>query len=236
MIDRFQVPKPLYPLISVFAATFILVGALLLAKSDWGVIFCAGVFLLLCVFGYARPCFKLLPFLTLYLAFFSVIFYFSSGGDWIFVGQMAIRLAGLVIAAIPGLALPPVNLVRNLTSLHFPRLVTLGMLITLSFVPVLANEVKKIRAAMRTRGVTNVLHPTSLYRAFLIPLIAQIVNISDTLALSVETRGFISDDGSYSVYEPVAPTIRDFIFLVFFFILLIGGLVLKSKGVELWTR
>ena len=59
------------------------------------------------------------------------------------------------------------------------------------------------------------------YRAFLIPLIMRLVNISDTLALSVETRGFTAQ-GEHTVYKTVKLSARDIIFLL----LLIAGAVL----------
>ena len=60
------------------------------------------------------------------------------------------------------------------------------MLITLSFVPVLAAEIRQVRSAMKTRGATSLYKPAVLYRAFLIPLIVRLVNISDTLTLSLD--------------------------------------------------
>lgn len=219
MTDRFHVKEPLYPVLSIAVSLLTLVGALLLAKSIWGTIFTAGVFLLLFCFGYARTCLVFLPFLAVYLGIFGLIFYIAGGGNPVFAWQMGNRLAGVAVAVIPGLSLPPVRLVRSLTALKCPRLVTLGMLITMSFIPVLAAEIRQVRSAMRTRGVTSVFSPASFYRAFLIPLLVRLVNISDTLALSVETRGFISEKEDFTVYHPVAPKGRDLYFGVLFLLL-----------------
>lgn len=231
MSDRFQVNNTLYPILSIAVVLFTFIGALAMARSIWGVIFLAAVFVLLCLFGYARTCIRLLPFLAIYLGIFSLIFYLASQRNLPFTVQMAIRLGGVVIAVIPGLSLPPVKLVRNLTGLHCPRLVTLGLLITMSFVPVLAGEIRQVKSAMRTRGVTSVLNPTLFYRAFLIPLIVRLVNISDTLALSVETRGFVSEEDNFTVFHPVTLTGKDIAFGILFFICLIGGIVLTILGV-----
>lgn len=225
MTDRFAVSHPLYPLVSIAAALFTLIGALAMARSVSGILFLLAVYLLLCLFGYAKTCLSVLPFLIVYLAIFSLIFYAASGGNQVFVLQMVIRLGGVVIAVIPGLTLEPIRLTRCLTALRCPRLVTLGMLITLSFIPVLNAEIRQVRSAMRTRGVISALHPTLFYRAFLIPLIVRLVNISDTLALSVETRGFVSEDANYTVYHPVSFQVRDGIFAVLFLLLLIIGIL-----------
>lgn len=230
MTQRFHVRRPLYPIVSILAALLTLIGALALARSVWGTVFVAAVFVLLCLFGYASTCLKALPILILYVGGFSAIFYLASGGNAVFTWQMANRLAGVGVAVLPGLSMPPVRLTRCLTALGCPRLVTLGMLITTSFVPVLSGEVRQVRAAMRTRGVTSIWNPTAFYRAFLIPLLVRLVNISDTLALSVETRGFVGDDGGYTVYHPVRLAGRDLCFTGMFLAALAVGVAAPALG------
>ncbi|MCR5217068.1 energy-coupling factor transporter transmembrane protein EcfT [Treponema sp.] len=216
MTDSFHIKNPLYPVFSIITSLVIFAGSLLLAKSFWGIIFLAAVFLLLVAFGYGRACFFMLPFTIIYVGIFSVIFYFASGRNINFAIQMAVRFGGVSLAAVPGLALEPVCLVRNLTELKCPRLVTLGMLITLSFIPVLAGEIKQVRGAMKSRGAASLWKPSVLYRAFLIPLIVRLVNISDTLTLSVETRGFVADDVTPSSYKNVSLVKKDIIFAFLF--------------------
>ena len=55
----------------------------------------------------------------------------------------------------------------------------------------------------------GLLNPAILYRAFLIPLMVRLVNLSDTLALSVETRGFTTEAAPYTVYRPVYLQAKD---------------------------
>ena len=234
MTDRFHVKNPLYPVLGIAVSLFTLIGALVLAKSVWGTVFTAGVFLLLCCFGYARTCLRLLPFMAVYLVFFSFVFYLAGGGSGMFAWQMGNRLAGVAVAAIPGLSLPPVKLVRSLTSLKCPRLVTLGMLITMSFIPVLSAEIRQVRSAMRTRGAASFLSPALFYRAFLIPLMVRLVNISDTLALSVETRGFVSEQEDFTVYHPVSLRGKDLCFGVLFLFLLWGAAAGPVLGVSIF--
>lgn len=224
MTDRFYVSEPLYPLLSVLTSLLTFIGALVTAETVYGIVFLVGVYLLLCAFGYLKSCVKILPFFAVYLSLLSAIFYFASSGDAKFTLQMAVRLGGVVIAVIPGLSLPPVSLMRNLTQLNCHRYITLGMLITLSFIPVLTAEINQVRGAMKTRGAANILKPQIFYRAFLIPLTVRLVNISDTLALSVETRAFISEKADYTVYKPVSLKTRDVIFSVIFFALFILGI------------
>lgn len=221
MLDSFQIKNPLYPIFSISATLLIFVNALILARSIFGVFFLVAVYILLCSFGYAKTCLKLIPFLVIYLAIFSVIFYFASSRNLTFVYQMAVRLSGVVIAFIPGVSMPPSSLVRCLTQLKFPRLMTLGILITLTFIPILNREINQIRNAMKTRGATTLWRPQVFYRAILIPLIVRLVNISDTLTLSVETRGFICDDVKPSVYKAIKIQARDIIFAVLFLLIFV---------------
>ena len=93
---------------------------------------------------------------------------------------------------------------RNLSTLKMPRGVTLGMLIATSFPPVLGAEIKRVREAMKTRGAGSVLNPKIFYRAFLVPFVMRLVNIADTLSLSVETRGFSLEKVPYTVYKSFA--------------------------------
>ena len=67
---------------------------------------------------------------------------------------------------------------------------------------------------MKTRGAGSVLNPKILYRAFLIPLVMRLVNISDTLALSVETRGFTLGGSLYSIYKKEFPAVSDVLFVI----------------------
>lgn len=231
MTDIFFVKRPIYPLLGIFTALLTLVGALFMARSAWGGVFVICVWIMLLIFGYAKTCIRILPFCMAYVLLFSLIFYLASGGDVAFTGQMAIRLAGVAVAIIPGLSLAPIKLSRNLTALKVPRLFTLGMLVTLAFVPVLAQEIRQVRDAMRTRGITSIFNLSLFYRAFLIPLIVRLVNISDTLSLSVETRGFVSDDRGYTIFHPIRFTVRDGIFAVLFICVFIVSLAFSILGV-----
>jgi energy-coupling factor transport system permease protein len=88
------------------------------------------------------------------------------------------------------------------------------MLIASSFVPVLKLEIKRVREAMKTRGAGSVLNPKVFYRAFLVPLVMRLVGISDTLSLSVETRGFTLGKAKYTVYKREIVALSDVVFLL----------------------
>lgn len=213
MSEHLQVKNPIYPLISVIASILILVFGLISAKSISGIYFLCGMWLLFLLFGYWKACFAILPVAAVLCAFLAGITYAVSQ-DVLAAQAAIIRILAVCVGVIPGLALSPILLVRSFSALKVPRTITLGMMITLNFFPLISSEVRQVREAMKTRGAGNVLNPQIFYRAFLIPLLMRLVNISDTLALSVETRGFTTEkDTDYSVYKTVRLRISDLLFL-----------------------
>ncbi len=219
MSEKLAAKKPVYPVISLASSVLILVFGLITAKSESGIFFLCGAWLLLLVYGYWRACLAVLPVAAVMCAVFAGITYAVSKDANSALAAVN-RIFAVCAAVIPGMAMPPVLLVRNMSALKLPRMLILGMMITLNFFPLLGDEVKKVREAMKTRGAGSLLSPQIFYRAFLIPLIMRIVNISDTLALSVETRGF-SAGGEHSVYKTAVLGVRDILFLA----LLAGGAV-----------
>lgn len=212
MSEALQIRNPIYPLAGMAACVYIIIFGLLSAKSWQCLVFLGGVWLLFVLFGYWKAALAVLPVAA-------AMSLFLAGLTWLISRDIQAtmaavnRILALCVGVIPGLALPPVKLVRNCSSLKVPRMITLGMMITLNFFPLLGDEVRKVREAMKTRGAGSFLSPGIFYRAFLIPLIVRIVNISDTLALSVETRGFSAQD-AYTVYKTVSLKARDVIFIL----------------------
>ena len=67
---------------------------------------------------------------------------------------------------------------------------------------------------MKTRGAGSILSPKIFYRAFLVPFVMRLVNISDTLSLSVETRGFSLEKAQYTVYKKERIYLSDIVFIL----------------------
>lgn len=221
MSEKLLNKHSLYPLIGLGSVFLIFIFGLISAKSDTCLWFLIGVWVLFLIFGYWKACLAIIPYAVILGAIFAgITFAVSRDADAALAAVN--RILCVCVGIIPGLALEPINLVRNLSDLHLPRLFTLGMMITLDFFPLLGKEVSQVREAMKTRGAGSIWNPKIFYRAFLIPLIVRLVNISDTLSLSVETRGFSTDkDAEYSVYKTVKVKVRDFVFLA----ILIAGCV-----------
>ncbi len=221
-----SVKRPIYPLISLASSCLILVFGLVKAKNPNTLYLLAGFWLLMAVFGYIKPCLAVLPVSAVLCAVFCSLTYFISGRKTETLSAAA-RILAVCVSVIPGLGLSPVCLVRSFSKIKIPRILTLGLMITLTFFPLLKTEMHHVREAMKTRGAGSLLNPRVLYRAFLIPLMTRLVNISDTLALSVETRGFTMDRSAFSVYKTIDVGIRDILFIT----ILISGIVLFSVAI-----
>ncbi len=140
--------------------------------------------------------------------------------------SMLNRFGTVFLAIVPSTSIQAVAMTRNLSQIKVPRYITLGMLITMSFIPVLKVEIKRVREAMKTRGAGSLLNPKIFYRAFLIPLVTRIVDISDTLSLSVETRGFTSGKSKYTIYKKETINILDIMYLLGFVVSIVLMVVL----------
>lgn len=212
MSEKLQAKHPVYPIIGLLSSVLIIVFGVATAKSAVCIWFLCGMWLLFLAFGYWRACLAILPVAAVMSAVLAGITFAISRDGGAALAAVN-RILAVCIAIIPGLALSPIVLVRNFSSLRLPRMLTLGMMITLTFFPLLGGEVRQVREAMKTRGAGSFFSPQIFYRAFLIPLIMRLVNISDTLALSVETRGFTANAADCSVYKTVKLRGADILFL-----------------------
>ena len=204
----------LYPLVALASGLFLIVFGLLTADRLLACsLYLCGVYVWLILFGCGRACIRALPAFLVVGGIFFAIFYAATGtfdAGW----AMANRFASLFLAVIPGAGCEPVRMTRALSQVHTPRAVTLGMLIAMSFVPMLRGEIARVREAMKTRGAGSLWNLKIFYRAFLVPFAIRLVNISDTLALSVETRGFALGKVPYTIYKKEHPALSDALFCV----------------------
>ena len=206
--------QKLYPLVAILSGVFVIVFGLVMAKDLLACsVFLACVFVWLMIFGCWKSCLHTLPAFIVVAGIFFGIFYAATGtfdSGW----SMANRFGAVFLAIVPGMSVAPVRMTRSLSQVHTPRSVTLGMLIAMSFVPMLRGEIKRVREAMKTRGAGSILNPKILYRAFLVPFVMRLVNISDTLALSVETRGFALGKVRYTIYKKESLAISDIAYVL----------------------
>lgn len=200
----------IHPIIGIILAIYIMIFSLVRSYDFNTLYFLLAIYALFIIFGMYKQALMVIPFSAITILIFAGLTYLINKNIES-TYAMANRLLGLSIAIIPGMSISSVDLTRSLNQLRVPRSITLGMMICLSFIPLLNLEVKHIKEAMKTRGVTSIINPFVFYRAFLIPLTMRIVNISDTLALSVEARGFAMKNKNYTVYKRVKIKPRDVI-------------------------
>ncbi len=205
--------KKIYPIFVFLASLFLIVFGLCMARNVKCSYFLAGCFVWLMLFGCRKGCFRVLPAFIIVGGIFGVIAYFAYGRDFTAALAMVNRFGAVFLAIALGMSIEPIDMTRNLSTLKMPRGVTLGMLIATSFPPVLGAEIKRVREAMKTRGAGSVLNPKIFYRAFLVPFVMRLVNISDTLSLSVETRGFSLEKVPYTVYKKEIVCLSDVLFV-----------------------
>lgn len=210
----FKFEYKLYPLTALISAIFLCVFGLIEARNINSSYFLAAVFIWLCIFGCAKACLKSLIGFLIVGGIFFLITYYAYGKDINSAIAMSNRFASVFLAAAIGMSLDSVRVTRCLSGLHFPRSITLGMLIATSFVPVLKTEINRIKEAMKTRGAGTILKPKIFYRAFIVPFCMRLVNISDTLSLSIETRGFELGKVKYTIYKKEIFTFWDIVFLL----------------------
>jgi len=218
-MDRLQIRNPLYPLVCILSAIALLVVGLFYAKSDYFGLYILTICLLYCFFGLAAATMKcLLVFIPVGAVF--ALFSFLFQREAVTAFQMAGRVLLIGVSAVPMVTMPPICLTRCLTQLGCPKVITLGMLVAIRFVPLVGGEVRRVGQAMRTRGIRR-----SVHRAFVVPVMIRLLSISDTMALSLETRAFSMGKEPASVYEPVRFCLRDGVYCGMVAVILTGWMV-----------
>ena len=221
-----QYKKNLNPIVALISTLIIMVFGLVMSTKTECSYFLIGTTLWLVLFGCYKQLYKLLIVFILFGGFFAIIAYFTMGRNLSAAISMLNSFGTVFLAIVPSTSIQAVAMTRNLSQIKVPRYITLGMLITMSFIPVLKVEIKRVREAMKTRGAGSLLNPKIFYRAFLIPLVTRIVDISDTLSLSVETRGFTSGKSKYTIYKKETINILDIMYLLGFVVSIVLMVVL----------
>ncbi len=217
----------LYPVFAILMTLIIFVFGFLNSKHFEFLYYLIFLWVFFMVTGFYKYALKIIPLLIILNIVLTIPTYLISR-DLAQTYSSLNRTLVLCLSIIPSLSITPIALIRTLAGFKLPRGIVLAVMIVCSFFPLLSQEIKNIKAAMKTRGISFNLK--IIYRAFLIPFIVRLVNISDTLSLSVETRGFCVDNRDYTIYKPIK--IRGFDF----FIVSIFLLSLIIIGVFLWKK
>ena len=86
------------------------------------------------------------------------------------------------------------DFITSLGRLKFPSAITIGLAVTIRFIPSFYEEFGHIRNAMRLRGIESPLRrPLRTLECYLVPLLMRCVKISEELSMAAMTKGM---DGS----------------------------------------
>lgn len=227
-MDIFNVKNPIFPLCGIIISVITLFFGIFTARLEHIYIFYILLYILYLCFGYYKACLGIIPLTIFMVTIFAGLTYLT--GQNIDNTMHAVnRSLAVTFAIIPGMSVSTTHFIRNLQMIKVPKIITLGLMIAANFFPLLYKEMKQIKDAMKTRGVNMLFNPKVLYRAFLVPLVVRMVNISDTLAISVETRGFTIDKSNVTVYKPLKFKFKDGLFCVIFLTLCIVSVIICVK-------
>jgi len=225
-MENLYVEKPIYPLVSLLSSILIFFIGLSVSKEIKILYLLLALTIVYLLFGYTRVLLRSIPVFFIIGAIVGAGAFLTSGNYMIGI-QTTGRILLLAYSSVIMIALPPINLIRNFIQLKFPRVIALGMLVTIRFVPILLNETKQIMEAMKTRGANVRWYNLScIYRAFIIPFLMRIISMTDIMAISIETRGFVLSDKTTTVYKEVNITKRDIVFTLFLLTIMIGVILI----------
>lgn len=232
MLLKLRARNALYPLLALLASLSFFFISLLCIKQSFMPLLLAGWILLLTGFGYGKTCLIFVPAAILpSIISGAMTLGFSSYEQAFFNG---LRMYVLAVSAIPMLGLDPLSLVRCLNSWNCPRWLTTGILISLRFGSVVRTEMRTVRMAMRLRGVNNIWsRPGLLYRSFIVPFVIRLLSLSDTLAMSLETRAFTMQERTSSRYKSPVFRKRDWAFALTYVLMLLAAAYIKVAEVRL---
>ncbi len=216
----------IYPLFILISAISIMVVGLIFASEIKCSYFLSSLYVWIFIFGDKKKALKGIISYLFIGGLFSLIAFLVNSYSWSSFIAMANRFGAVFIALTLGMNVEPNDMVRNLSTLKCPRSITLGMLIVTSFPSSLKEEIKRVKEAMKSRGAGNIFNIKVFYRAFLIPFVMRLVNISDTLSLSIETRGFSLKSKSYSIYKKSYINFIDLIFITGVMASIVGVIIL----------
>ncbi len=228
MLVEVRSDKAIYPLFCLLSCVITFFGGLLMVRQDWFPLYLAALLVIYAAFGYLSTALRIVPAFLAVAAMVAVLSLFFATPQQAL--QTGYRVLLLGVSAVPSISMAAIDLVRVLNRLKCPRWLTLGLLIGLRFIGIMALEIRRIRQAMRLRGVNSAWYdPRVVYRALVIPLMMRLLSISDLLALSLETRAF-SMDGRVTSYRTLTVRGRDGVYIAAMTAVSLAGLLFCWMG------
>ncbi len=118
------------------------------------------------------------------------------------------------------------QLIAGMRKWHLPESLSISMAATLRFLPVLRQEIKNIRYAMKLRNIKGLrVKLESTY----VPMLAGMANVVDEVSESVIARG-IENPGKKTSWEKIGIRLGDILILAIFIAVTATAIVWKIKG------
>lgn len=228
-MSRFEPKNQIYPLFAILSFILIMPLGIIFSSSSWMWLFALAFWMMFLCFGYWKACLYSFCGMSFLIIMVAGVTYLMTK-DWKQTEYAALRCASITVAAIPLGGMSYTRLGKTMDTLRMPRSLSLMTMVLFSFIPVLMTERSRIMKAYRVRG-GNPHIPFVFFKSMIVPFLIRTISISDTLALSVETRGFDLKSKPKEIYEPVHPHLRDWIFVAF--LVSLSGLMI---GVGIWLN
>ena len=204
--------RRVHPLAKIVCAMAVFVVSVAAHSVTAAALYFVMVFALLAASRLAWPTLKMLLLLApLALLIVGINWLITPSLDGAVIAGLRIGFFGMSMVLF-AFTTTPAELVRSLESARCPRMLALGILIAVRFAPVFLDEARRIAASARLRGGAFRRDLFFLYRATVVPLIYRLFTVSDTLTLSLHTRGF-RPVGPRTQYRSVRFTLPDAAFL-----------------------
>ncbi|MDD7266861.1 MAG: energy-coupling factor transporter transmembrane component T [Lachnospiraceae bacterium] len=229
MSPRLMNSNGIYPPLMLLISLLWLIVGMSVVDHKGCIGYLAVLVVLYLVYGYGRTLWRMLPVLLI-LCLISLLLSLPSG-DTVKILRAVYRMALLGLTAVGPIGIEPIKLVRAMNRLGVSRGLTAGLLVALRFMRVLGVELGRIRRAVRLRGITVRRQPKLLYRALIVPFTVRLIGLSDTLTLSLETRGFRVDDQSFTMFEEVRMRRRDWSFAGLAAVLCTAAVMIRMGGI-----
>lgn len=228
-MNRYNLKKQIYPLFAILSFVIILPIGMVFSSNSWMWLFVLAYWLLFLAFGYWRACLSCLTGMAFLIIIVSGVTVLMTK-DWKACELSALRCAMISIATIPLMGMSYTKLGKSLDTLRAPKSMSLAIMILFAFIPILMTERSRIMKAYKVRG-GNPHVPFAFFKNMIVPFLVRTISISDTLALSVETRGFDLKSKPKEIYEPVIPKLYDWIYITS--LILVSGAII---GVGIWLK
>ena len=207
-----------YPIFGFLSSIIVFSIGQWIAKDSLVYYYIGIVLLTYLLFGYGAQLKKYGPFiilLSLVMALTSMLL----GGNYI---RTWTRVVVFGLASIPSLGINPADLFRVLLKTGINAMIPIGVMVTMRSTTKMKDEMEKILKGRKLRGARGI---RGLVRSIMIPALIRIFSISDTMAISMETRGLNVKNKS-SIYRVVVPGVKDYIYILSVVLISVVGMLM----------